>query len=781
MYEAIANHAGSHRDAIGKARLRFLRSSSASLAPSLMAALEDTFRVPVVEAYGMTEATHQMASNPLPPGARKPGSVGQAAGPEIRIAHPDRFELLPQGATGEIVIRGPNVTSGYVANPKANAAAFHERWFRTGDLGYLDPDGYLFISGRLKEQINRGGEKIAPREIDEAILLLPEVRQAVTFAVPHKTLGEDLAAAVVLRAGARLDADAVRAHLAEIVAPFKVPARIVFVDEIPKGPTGKLQRIGLADKLASLLQDEYVAPTHDTERLLAEIWAEVLGLSEVGIRGNFFALGGDSLRALTISARAAERGLMLPVDVLFREPTIERLAPHVRTIEDFSDPADAEPGAINLYGFQRLILFPGAAVPEGFSSPSEAVFEFDGAIDREALQRAVRALCEHHDAFRLSFARGDKSWTQRLVAPSELGSEAVASCIHECAPDAFAARVGAVHRHFDLARPPLFRFVITRGAPSKLAVVAHHLVADAMSLRIVAEDLASAYQSARSDAPIELPRVPTPAAVFMRRYERAAKQRRFMADMTGWARVLGDEDDDVPMPHFTKTALVGSMRHAALDLGSFSARLLSYASQHNVPPRDVLLTAAVDAARDALGLDELRVLLMNNGREQPLFGDLSRTVGCLVNLLPLSLRPPRGCAFDIARQWMTDAIKSLPSGGFSIPAMYLTEPSDVWLRIATLQVASHMLVNYKGLLGPRSALGPTSPGMRGLPCTYDIARTLTHLQSETAQLPYSFALQLHFEQVGNTLHGDLYCSEDVHGPQVMQAVADGLRARLERV
>jgi acyl-CoA synthetase (AMP-forming)/AMP-acid ligase II len=781
MYEAIAHHARTRREAIKDVALRFLRSSSSSMPPSLMAALEDTFGVPVVESYGMTEATHQMASNPLPPRVRKPGSVGIAAGPEIAIMHPQRAELLPRGEHGEIVIRGPNVTSGYVANPQANAGAFSEGWFRTGDQGYFDEDGYLFINGRLKEQINRGGEKISPREIDEATLSLPGVRQAVAFALPHKTLGEDVALAVVLNAGATLDEDVIRSHLARQLAAFKVPARILFLSEIPKGPTGKVQRISLAAQLASLLREDYVAPTNEIETALCAIWAQVLEVERVGIRNNYFALGGDSLQALGISARAAERGLMMPVDVLFREPTIERLAPHLRPFEDFASQGDTEPGAINLYGFQRLILFPGIARPQGFSSPSEAVFELDGAVDPKALLRAVSALAEHHDAFRLSFTRGEARWTQRLMPSAELGSEAIEAILCASDPATFASDVAKLHQNFDLAQSPLFRFAYTRGARGKIAIVAHHLVADAMSLRILAEDLAAAYSRALLEQPIALPPVPTPIAAFMRRYERAASRGRFDKDHAGWFQVLGDEDDDGPLPDWTQSASVGSMRHLLLDLGSVSAKILRYANERNVPARDVLLAAAITAAAEALELEEIGVLLMSNGREQPLFGDLSRTVGCVVNMLPLRLSPPRAGSFELSRKWMTDAIKSLPTGGFSIPAMYLSEPSDVWMRVAMMQVAAHLFVNYKGVLGPRSALAPSLPGMRGLPCTYDTAQMMSHLQPEGAALPHSFALQLHFEQVGDALFGDLYCATDIHDPRIMSVLSDRLLARLAKV
>ena len=155
---------------------------------------------PVVESYGMTEASHQMASNPLPPGVRKPGSVGVQTGIDVAIMD-DAGNLLPANERGEIVIRGASVIDAYERNPTANATSFTDGWFRTGDQGYKDDDGYLTISGRLKEIINKAGEKISPREIDELLLKHPAVRQAVTFALPHPTLGEDVGAAVVLRAG----------------------------------------------------------------------------------------------------------------------------------------------------------------------------------------------------------------------------------------------------------------------------------------------------------------------------------------------------------------------------------------------------------------------------------------------------------------------------------------------------------------------------------------------------------------------------------------------------
>jgi len=248
MHQAIVGRAKGNADVIARNPLRFLRSSSSSMPPQVIKELEEVFMAPLIEAYGMTEATHQMASNPLPPAARKPGTVGVAAGPEMAIMAPDGA-LLGAGEVGEIVIRGPNVTAGYENNPKANDEGFANGWFRTGDQGTKDADGYLSITGRLKEIINRGGEKVSPREVDEIMMDHPAVAQVVCFGMPHPKLGEEVAAVVVLKEGATATDREIQEFVAKRAADYKVPKKILFMDEIPKGATGKLQRIGLAQKL----------------------------------------------------------------------------------------------------------------------------------------------------------------------------------------------------------------------------------------------------------------------------------------------------------------------------------------------------------------------------------------------------------------------------------------------------------------------------------------------------------------------------------------------------
>ena len=247
MHQAILLRAQKNSDKAKKLNLRFIRSSSASLPPAIFEQLNDIFQTPVIEAYGMTEATHQMASNPLPPAIQKPGLVGMPAGPEICIMN-DKNERLPQGEIGEICIKGDNVTNGYENNPEANKQSFINDWFRTGDEGFFDEDGYLKISGRLKEIINKGGEKISPLEVDNILMDFPPIDQALCFGYKDKMLGEDIAVAIKLKENKSCTEDDIKSYANEKLAKFKIPKKIFIVEDIPKGATGKLQRIGLAKK-----------------------------------------------------------------------------------------------------------------------------------------------------------------------------------------------------------------------------------------------------------------------------------------------------------------------------------------------------------------------------------------------------------------------------------------------------------------------------------------------------------------------------------------------------
>ena len=320
MHQAILAQARLNPDQVAGIRLRLVRSASAPLPPRVFAELEQTFDTSVIEFYGMTEtASAPIACNPLPPRRSKPGSVGIPVGLDVAIMN-DRGDVLPAGETGHVTVRGASVMPGYDGDAAATAAAFAGDWFKTGDQGFFDDEGYLYLSGRTREMINRGGENIAPREVDEALLEHPAVAEAVTFAVPHATLGEDVAAAVVLRPNADATPKDIRQFAAGRLADFKVPRQVLIVGQLPKGSTGKVQRIGLAEKLGlgGAASRTFAAPRTPLETILAGIWADVLRLDQVGIHDDFFALGGDSLLAAHVltsihDAMHLEVGVVEPV------------------------------------------------------------------------------------------------------------------------------------------------------------------------------------------------------------------------------------------------------------------------------------------------------------------------------------------------------------------------------------------------------------------------------------------------------------------------------------
>ncbi|MFN6344513.1 MAG: non-ribosomal peptide synthetase [Cyanobium sp.] len=307
--------------------LRFLRSGAISMPPHLRDGLEDAFGVPLIEAYGMSECPH-ICSNPLQ--SPRAGSVGRPVVEELAILGEDGAPL-PPGQWGEVAVRGAPLMAGYLADPTAagdfTAMSWRNGWFATGDQGRRDAEGYLYLRGRLGEMINRGGLKVMPAVVDAALLSHPAVHEAACFAVPHPTLGEDLAAAVVLRAGARLGEQDLRAHAFSALSPHEVPSRILFVEELPRGATGKVPRIGLAEQLAGALRAPDEPAVGELEELVATVIGDVLQLKPPARDANFFQLGGDSLSGTRVMTRlSAQLGLDLPPTLLFNAPTVRSLA-----------------------------------------------------------------------------------------------------------------------------------------------------------------------------------------------------------------------------------------------------------------------------------------------------------------------------------------------------------------------------------------------------------------------------------------------------------------------
>lgn len=343
MLDSLADHVERNGPSPGGHCLRMIQTGSNALNLATAARLEDFFGVPVLSGYGMSEIGVTLTGHPLPPRPRIMESVGLALFGEVGVMAEDG-RLLPTGEQGEIVTRGGGVFSGYEDNEAANAEAFSNGWLHTGDRGYVDAEGYIFITGRFKEMINRGGNKVSPAEVDEALLQLPGVRDAACFPVPHPRLGEDLAAMAVRLPGMHLNAGDVRRLLRERLADYKIPNRIIFVDAIPKNDIGKVQRKALAGLLAEKDAREaaarpFVGPRNAVEAALAEHWQEALGLGQVSVDDDFFALGGDSLQAVILLTEIEVRwGRAMPVSVLMERGTIAGLARLILEDEAQLDP-----------------------------------------------------------------------------------------------------------------------------------------------------------------------------------------------------------------------------------------------------------------------------------------------------------------------------------------------------------------------------------------------------------------------------------------------------------
>ncbi len=386
VHNAILPLIEARPDLVKRFPLRFVRSIGAPLPHALLADLERALRVPVLEGYGMTEAG-MVTSNALPPRRRKIGSVGQSGGVEVAIMD-EAEHFVPAGCEGQIAVRGPAVIHAYHDNPEAGRSAFRGRWFLSGDVGYLDDEGFLFVTGRIKDIINRGGEKVLPQEIDEVLSTHPSILEAMAFGVPHPTLGEAVAAAVVLKPAAPVTATELRQFAADRLADFKVPGRIIFVNSIPKGPTGKARRALLAEQFREQASLNGNAPSEtltDIGKKLETIWKRILRIEEIGIRDDFYGAGGDSLGLTLLMAELEfEFGVdaaLLNSSEFFAAPTIETLARaivHARPVSNKSSrspvvalqprgsriPFFCIPGADeNPYYFGDLARYAGADQP----------------------------------------------------------------------------------------------------------------------------------------------------------------------------------------------------------------------------------------------------------------------------------------------------------------------------------------------------------------------------------------------------------------------------------
>ena len=536
IHQVILEHAARHAETIAGCPLRFIRVGTAPLPPRVLTELERLFNAPVTETYGLTE-TSTIACNPLPPFARKPGSVGVPMGLEVAIMD-DVGTLLPPGATAEIVVRGPTVMQGYANDPLANGSAFTGDWFRTGDLGFLDSDGYLFITGRLKEMINRGGEKIAPWEVEELLMAHPAVAQAIAFAVPHPRLGEDIAAAVVLRQPSTATADELRSFAVARLATFKVPNQVLIVDDIPIGPSGKLQRIGMAERFGPIMLDRaqserpagFPAPHTPLEEMLAGLWAQVLDLDGVGLHDNFFQLGGDSMLATQLISRAREAThVELSFRSFFETPTIAGMARSMETVSRAAlglmlpplPPMPRESALPLSYAQQRLWFIAQLGV-SGHAYHLLRVIRLCGHLQEVALAQSLQEIIRRHEILRTTFIT-IAGQPRQVIGPATPLPLPVVD-LWELPESEQAAQVrrlayAEVQRPFDLEHGPLVRAKLLRLGAEEHALILtmHHIVSDGWSQGVFWWELAALYETYAASKPASLPELTIQYADFAHR------------------------------------------------------------------------------------------------------------------------------------------------------------------------------------------------------------------------------------------------------------------------
>lgn len=514
IHRALLTAAEANPDLARSSSLRVIRSASASLAPAILDGLEATFGVPVLETYGMTEAASQIAANPFE--LRKVGSVGRAAGPEIAIMD-ETGRALASGEHGEIMLRGPNMSRGYYNDEAATQAAFRNGWFRTGDLGYLDADGYLFIVGRIKDVINRGGQKIAPLEVEEVLLSHPGVLEAGVFAVPHQKLGENVAAIVVLRPNSEATSDQLRQFARKRLAAYKVPSLIRSVATLPKGASGKVKRNALAELIANVGggEDEARLPRNALETELAGIWANLLELPQVGGDQDVFALGADSLAVTQMRSRLRER---FNVDFSFEDvfdcATAAALAARIETASTHREtllPAwhqATEADAPLSFQQQRMYVL-SRLDPTRYNYNVVEVALLKGGLGVAALSTGLAAISARHEALRSIIVEHEGEPVQ-LVLQSPPQFERIK--LKPCPADKRAAVVRRealrlAQHPFELAHEAPLKVTLLSFDKSSHALVVnvHHLVTDGWSQRLFWEELAAHYSAARKNDVAALP------------------------------------------------------------------------------------------------------------------------------------------------------------------------------------------------------------------------------------------------------------------------------------
>jgi non-ribosomal peptide synthetase component F len=676
MHQAILTQARHNLEPLAKCRLRFVRSSSAPLPLGLLTDLERAFETPVIEWYAMTESTSSpIACNPQPPRQRKPGSVGLPVQLDVAIMD-EQGSLLPPGRTGEIVIRGASVMAGYDRDPMTTEDAFAGDWFKTRDHGFFDDDGYLFISGRRQEIINRGGEKIAPREVDEVLLEHPAVAEAVTFAVPHATLCEDVGAAIVLRPGAAATPKDIRQFAIGRVADFKVPRQVLIVPEIPKGPTGKVQRIGLAAKLglpnSTAGPRDFVAPRTPLEKALAKNWAEILQVEQIGIHDDFFVSGGDSLLATHVLCNVYEM-MQVELEILqfFEAPTVAEVAQHLELVMQADQTQRPSSGIVRMpredgvapasFVQERLLRLQRALPDIPFLNVLYAL-RLTSHIDVAILEQSINEIVRRHEILRTTFAVVDGRHVQ-VIAP-QLTIPLAFDDLHklEGSRKETATRelIQEEMRHsFDLESGPLVRAHAARLTERThlLLIAMHAIIQDGWSLGVLIQELAALYDAFAAGRESPLAPLPIHFSDFAHWQRRWRSYPDIVAQLDYWREQLHDPLPAMALAKVRPEQTIDDFRTARRKV-AWPAKLSEAAKRFSEREGVTLFTTLIAAFKALLhrytGENDIRVATHVANRNRPRTEGL---IGPLVNTVILRTRlGPELSAREVMRRVRATAL-----------------------------------------------------------------------------------------------------------------------------
>ena len=568
-------------------RVRFARSSSAPLHPSLLQMFEEKFDLPLIEAMGTTEAGGAIFSNPLPPAYRKVGSPGLPWGFECRVVGQGGKEIQ-NGSTGEILVRGLSIMKRYFKDPEATAEILDsDGWLCTGDLGYKDDDGFVFIQGRSKELINRGGEKIAPREIDEWLTQHPAVHEAAAIAVPDRVLGVDMVACIVLNDNASCTEDDLLEFCRSGLGIVKTPSRIHFLDKLPQGPTGKVQRLKLANWLSTSMAEtlpsnvgtanNFPLTKREVEKKLIDLWSAFLKCKRVQTEDNFFELGGNSLLAIRMLSKLRKCfNVELPLSFFFEHPTIisqtvliAHMGKKSRSMIENTSHSSERKKIFSLSAGQQKLLFLQRMYPNNSAYNEPEAFHLEGPIDLVALKQAIEAIMARHEMLRTTIE--DKSGVPVQVVHRHLALELRQIDLSrapegEREEELRSMLTTQVRQPFDLNRQ-LLRAVLIRLTTNEhvLLLVLHHLVCDGWSMGILHRELSHFYLAFKTKTPPSLkPLLYQYESFVAHEHTRLADTGATERDLAYWTEQLLDAPTLLTLPTDRPRPAIFSQRGATV-------------------------------------------------------------------------------------------------------------------------------------------------------------------------------------------------------------------------